>query len=68
MYLLFLSLSLSLSLFKERNQIGIYPLTLQAEITETDYRAIIDGLEDDVDLEAADNDEEAGLLSVFQVG
>lgn len=39
-----------------------------AEITEHDYRAIIDGLEEDVDLgPAADDDDEAGLLGVFQV-
>lgn len=41
--------------------------TSQADITENDYRAIIDGLEEDVDLGPADYDDEAGLLGVFQV-
>ncbi|KAL2277035.1 hypothetical protein FJTKL_00328 [Diaporthe vaccinii] len=36
-------------------------------ITENDYRAIIDGLEEDVDLGPADDDDEAGLLGVFQI-
>lgn len=44
------------------------PLTCQTGITENDYRAIIDGLEEDVDLMATeDDDEELGPLSVFQV-
>ncbi|KAJ0115298.1 f-box domain-containing protein [Diaporthe amygdali] len=36
-------------------------------ITEHDYRAIIDGLEENVDLGRVDDDEEAGLLGVFQI-
>ncbi|KAG6366353.1 hypothetical protein INS49_000530 [Diaporthe citri] len=36
-------------------------------ITENDYRAIIDGLEEDVDLGPADDDDDAGLLGVFQI-
>jgi hypothetical protein len=59
---LFLRFFFSLFLFTQTSN----PLTRQADITENDYRAIIDGLEDDVDLGPADDDE-AGVLSVFQV-
>lgn len=48
-----------------------YQLTCQTGITETDYRVIIDGLEEEVDLTHADDDddddEDVGPLSVFQV-
>ncbi|KAH8750559.1 F-box domain-containing protein [Diaporthe sp. PMI_573] len=43
-----------------------HPGSRDEHITENDYRAIIDGLEDDVDLGPADDDE-AGVLSVFQI-